>query len=296
MELRHLLYFKTVAEELHFTKAAAKLFISQPPLSRQIKELEEELGAELFVRNNKRVTLTNAGKYFKAEVAALFAKLEENKEVVRKIHGGVSGELKIGYISSVYQSHLAEILKLMHREFPYLKTSLFEVPTLTQIKELEHGTLDVGILRAPVISEQLKVESLFFDPFVVVIPLTEQKINNQDELADFLKKSPFIFFNKDFAPQYNQKLIEICHRMGFSPDITHEANNVHSILQLVEAGLGVSILPLSLKRQYEQLKVAFIEFEAIPVNTEVVLAYKESNKNPALAWFIKHYAALKNNL
>ncbi|MFD2580888.1 LysR family transcriptional regulator [Pedobacter vanadiisoli] len=296
MELRHLLYFKTVAEELHFTKAAAKLFISQPPLSRQIKELEEELGAELFVRNNKRVTLTNAGKYFKAEVAALFAKLEENKEVVRKIHGGVSGELKIGYISSVYQSHLAEILKLMHREFPYLKTSLFEVPTLTQIKELEHGTLDVGILRAPVISEQLKVESLFFDPFVVVVPLTEQKINNQDELADFLKKSPFIFFNKDFAPQYNQKLIEICHRMGFSPDITHEANNVHSILQLVEAGLGVSILPLSLKRQYEQLKVAFIEFEAIPVNTEVVLAYKESNKNPALAWFIKHYAALKNNL
>ncbi|WP_343522302.1 LysR substrate-binding domain-containing protein [Pedobacter sp.] len=296
MELRHLLYFKTVAEELHFTKAAAKLFISQPPLSRQIKELEEELGVKLFVRNNKRVTLTNAGKYFKAEVVALFAKLEENKEVVRKIHGGVSGELKIGYISSVYQSHLAEILKLMHREFPYLKTSLFEVPTLTQIKELELGTLDVGILRAPVISEQLKVESLFFDPFVVVIPLTEQKINNQDELAGFLKKSPFIFFNKDFAPQYNQKLIEICHRMGFSPDITHEANNVHSILQLVEAGLGVSILPLSLKRQYAQLNVAFIEFDAIPVNTEVVLAYKESNKNPALAWFIKHYAALKNDM
>lgn len=295
MELRHLLYFKTVAEELHFTKAAAKLFISQPPLSRQIKELEEELEVQLFVRSNKRVALTNAGKYFKAEVDAMFAKLEESKEVVRKIHEGVSGELKIGYISSVYQSHLAEILKLMHQEFPYLKTSLFEVPTLAQIKELEHGGLDVGILRAPVLSDKLKVESLFFDPFVVVIPLTDQTIDARNGLADFLKKSPFIFFNKDFAPQYNQKLMEICQRMGFSPDITHEANNVHSILQLVEAGLGVSILPLSLKKQYAQLKVSFIEFDAIPVNTEVVLAYKESNKNPALTWFIKHYAELKIN-
>ncbi|WP_412465587.1 LysR family transcriptional regulator [Pedobacter sp. KLB.chiD] len=293
MELRHLLYFKTVAEELHFTKAATKLFISQPPLSRQIKELEVALGVKLFVRNNKRVTLTDAGKYFKREVDILLAKLEESKEVVRKIHEGVSGEFKIGYISSVYQSHLAEILKLMHQEFPYLKTSLFEIPTLAQIKALENGALDVGILRAPVLSEKLKVKTLFFDPFVVVTPLMEQKTADQYRLADFLRKSPFIFFNKDFAPQYNQKLMEICKRIGFIPDITHEANNVHSILQLVEAGLGVSILPRSLKTQYEQLKVSFIELDAIPINTEVVLAYKEFNENPALTWFIKHYTQIK---
>jgi DNA-binding transcriptional LysR family regulator len=289
MELRHLLYFKTVAEELHFTRAANRLFISQPPLSRQIKELEDELQVQLFKRSNKQVTLTNAGKYFKDEVDALFARLEESKEVVRKIHTGVSGELKIGYISSVYQSHLAEILKSMQKEFPYLKTSLFEVPTLTQIKELEEGRLDVGILRAPVLSEKLKVESLFFDPFVVVIPLTDQEFLSEEAFVNFLKTSPFIFFNKNFAPQYNQKLIEICQRMGFTPDITHEANNVHSILQLVEAGLGVSILPSSLKNQYAQLKVAFITLDDIPVNTEVVLAYKESNQNPALEWFISHY-------
>ncbi|MGM9478515.1 LysR substrate-binding domain-containing protein [Pedobacter sp. GSP4] len=293
MELRHLLYFKTVAEELHFTKAATKLFISQPPLSRQIKELEEELEIKLFERSNKHVALTHAGKYFKNEVDEMFAKLEESKAVARKIHAGVSGELKIGYISSVYQTQLAEILKLMQKEFPYLKTSLFEVPTLTQIKELEQGTLDAGILRAPVLSEKLTVHSLFFDPFVVVVPQTVEKFNDKDDLAGFLKKSPFIFFNKDFAPQYNQKLIEICQRMGFSPDITHEANNVHSILQLVEAGLGVSILPLSLKKQYAQLKLSFIALNDIPVNTEVVLAFKEMNKNPALEWFIKHYTQLK---
>lgn len=294
MELRHLLYFNTVAEELHFTKAAAKLFISQPPLSRQIKELEEELGVQLFTRSNKQVMLTDAGKYFKTQVDTIFSQLEESKHVVRQIHLSISGELKIGYISSVYQSHLAEVLKAMRIEFPHVKTSLYEVPTVTQIKELEQGKLDVGILRAPVLSENLIVKTLFFDPFVVVIPVSNQTFNTNYELASLLRESPFIFFNKEFAPQYHDKLIEICHRMGFIPDITHEVNNIHSILQLVEAGLGVSILPSSLKKQHTHLNLSFIELADIPVNTEVVLAYKKANKNPALKWFIDNYSMQDN--
>ena len=289
MELRHLLYFKTVAEQLHFRKAASKLFISQPPLSRQIKELENELGVVLFTRENKRVNLTDAGKYFKGEVDAIFARLEESKAIVRQIHKSESGELKIGYISSVYQSHLADVLIAMRDVFPYLKTNLFEMPTLPQVKALEQGSLDVGILRAPVHSDQLKVQTLFFDPFVVVTPVMNNRFKQQEKLAAYLKSSPFIFFNRDFAPHYNDKLIEICARMGFKPEIVHEANNAHSILQLVEAGLGVSILPYSLKHQYSYLKVSFIELENIPVTTEVVLAYKENNKSTALKWFIENY-------
>jgi DNA-binding transcriptional LysR family regulator len=289
MELRHLLYFKTVAEELHFRNAALKLFISQPPLSRQIKELEDELGVLLFTRKNKRVSLTDAGAYFKVEVDTIFARLEESKSIVQQIHKSESGELKIGYISSVYQSHLADILIAMRDVFPHIKTNLLEIPTLTQIKALEQGRLDVGILRAPILSNQLKVQTLFFDPFMVVIPASDSKFKTQAELAIYLKNSPFIFFNKDFAPGYNDKLIEICGRMGFKPEIVHEANNVHSILQLIEAGLGVSILPYSLKQQYGYLKVSFFELENIPVNTEVVLAYKSTNNSAALKWFIDHY-------
>lgn len=289
MELRHLLYFKTVAEELHFSKAAARLFISQPPLSRQIKELEDELGVRLFSRSNKRVTLTDAGKYFKDEVEALFSRLEESKNIARQIHQNESGELRIGYISSVYQSYLAEVLKAMRLVFPYVKTSLNEVPTLTQIEALEEGRLDVGILRAPVHSDRLEVRTLYFDPFVVVIPRGVYHCADQKELALFLKNSPFIFFNKGFAAYYNEKLVEICERLGFRPDIVHEANNVHSILQLIEAGLGVSILPASLQQQYGHLKVDFIKLKDIPVHTEVVLAYKAGNRNAALRWFIDHY-------
>jgi len=288
MEIRHLLYFKTVAEELHFRKAAAKLFISQPPLSRQIKELEEELGVKLFSRSNKRVALTDAGDYFKGETDVILARLEESKSIVKQIHSGESGEFKIGYISSVYQTHLAEVLKSMHLVFPYIKTSLYEVPTITQVLDLEQGKLDAGILRAPVHSEKLAVKSLFFDPFVVVIP-ANKSFNTHQELVLLLKNSPFIFFNAAFAPEYNDNLLEICHRMGFKPDITHEANNVHSILQLVEAGLGVSILPASLQQQYTYLQLSFIPLEDIPVNTEVVLAYKTTNKSAALKWFIENY-------
>jgi DNA-binding transcriptional LysR family regulator len=288
MELRHLLYFKTVAEHLHFRNAATSLFISQPPLSRQIKELEEELGVQLFLRNNKRVILTDAGKYFKDEVDAIFIRLEESKIMARQIHLAESGELKIGYISSVYQPHLAEVLKSLRQVFPHIKTSLYERPTIKQIEALEQGKLDVGILRAPVNSEKLQVQTLYFDPFMVIIP-SVNKNYNYTELVDFIKNKPFIFFNKEYAPYYYSKLIEICNRMGFKPDITHEVNNVHSIVQLVEAGLGVSIVPSSLKQQYAGLQLSFIELEDIPVTTEVVLAYKQSNLNAALIWFIANY-------
>lgn len=291
MELRHLLYFKTVAEQLHFRRAASILYISQPPLSRQIRELENELGVLLFTRKDKRVALTDAGKYFKTEVDAIFMRLEESKGVVRQIHDGESGELKVGYISSVYQSRLASVLKAMRDVFPHIKTNLFEIPTLTQINALEQGTLDVGILRGPVQSHRLAVKTLFFDPFVVVIPAGKTNYKNQQKLAAYLKSSPFIFFNKEIAPHYYEKLMEICARLGFQPDIRHEANNVHSILQLVEAGLGVSILPQSLKQKYSYLKLSFIELADMPVSTEVVLAFKPNNPKTALRWFIDHYQA-----
>jgi DNA-binding transcriptional LysR family regulator len=290
MELRHLLYFRTVAEHLHFRKAAAALFISQPPLSRQIRELEEELGVQLFTRNNKRVHLTDAGQYFKDEVDSIFAKLEESKAIVRQIHLSESGELKIGYISSLYQHQLANVLKGMREVFPYIKTRLYEVPTIKQIEALEQGKLDVGILRAPVHSEKLKIHSLFFDPFTVVIPSAEKKFADREALSDFLKRCSFIFFNREYAPDYYNKLIEVCERLGFKPHILHEANNIHSILQLVEAGLGVSILPSSLEQQYAGLDVSFIRLNEIPITTEVVLAYKESNPNPALQWFMQKYS------
>jgi DNA-binding transcriptional LysR family regulator len=124
---------------------------------------------------------------------------------------------------------------------------------------------------------------------MVVVPGSKNVFSTQAELAAYLTGSPFIFFNKAFAPGYNEKLVEICERMGFRPEIVHEANNVNSILQLVEAGLGVSILPSSLQQQYRHLNVNFVALKDIQIATEVVLAYKPTNKNVALTWFVENY-------
>ena len=295
MELRHLLYFKTVAEELHFRNAALKLYISQPPLSRQIKELEEELGVILFTRNNKKVVLTAAGHYLKKEVDHLFSRIEESRNMVKQIHGAVSGQLRIGYISSTYQVHLVNVLKEMHTVFPFVKTRLYEVPTVKQIRALEDGKLDIGIMRTPVNSEKLRLINLFNDPFAVVMPEANQPFEDLDALGKYLQNQPFIFFNQDYAPDYHRKLIELCQRLGFYPEIVHEANNVHSILRLVENGAGVSIVPRSLKEQYNYLKLSFYDLSNFPISTEVVLAYKPRNTHLPADWFIKRYTNLFNS-
>jgi DNA-binding transcriptional LysR family regulator len=127
MELRHLKYFLAVAEELNFTKAAEKLFISQPPLSRQIIELEEEIQAKLFIRNNKKVALTEAGEYFEKEVQNLFKDLERISVKTKKIAENVSGEFRIAYISSIYSAVISELIKHLKEQFPYVNFKLFEV-------------------------------------------------------------------------------------------------------------------------------------------------------------------------
>lgn len=293
MELRHLLYFQAVAEELHFRKAAEKLFISQPPLSRQIRELEDELSVSLFERNNKRVALTEAGKYFKIEVDEIFAKIAACKHRLKEIEGSVTGQLRIGYISSVNQQQLISVLKEIKDSFPYVKTRLYELPTIKQVKALEEDKLDVGIMRAPIKSDKLEVRTLFNESFVFVFPQGEIDHMDTNSIHRHLASRPFIFFNKDYAPEYFYKLEEICQRLGFYPDITHEVNNVHSIMQLVEKGLGVSIVPSSLKKSFNHLKLSFIDMKHLSITTEVVLAFKFGNNHPACRWFVEHFIKQK---
>jgi len=289
MELRHLLYFKTVAEELHFRKAAEKLFISQPPLSRQIKELEEELGVELFYRNNKRVVLTEAGIYLKREADEILSKLDAIKHNLGQLKGAVTGLLRIGYISSVNQQYLISVLKELREVYPLVRTRLYELPTIKQVKALEDHKLDIGIMRAPIKSDKLHVDTLFVENFVLALSKGCLANGDTTNLAQFLKQQSFIFFNRDYAPDYFRKLEEICQRMGFYPEVSHEVNNVHSILQLVEQGLGVSIVPASLKNSFSHLNLDFINLSNLPITTEVVLAYKKGNKHPVSEWLVERY-------
>ena len=270
MELRHLKYFLAVAEELNFTKASEKLFISQPPLSRQIMELEEELQARLFNRNNKKVELTEAGKYFEKEVKELFQDLERISVKTKKIAENVSGEFRIAYISSIYSSVISDLIKHLKEQFPYVNFKLFEISTTKQISALEQGKIELGIIRSPIKSPKIKAQLWFKDGFSVVYNKNLIQIKSEEEIPK-LKDETFVFFNKDYAPHYHDVLLELCAFYGFEPQVVHESNNINSIVQLVKNGLGISIVPSNIAKNNQDAEIGFIELKKVNLFTDVSL-------------------------
>ncbi|WP_264554136.1 LysR family transcriptional regulator [Flavobacterium sp. N2038] len=277
MELRHLKYFLAVAEELNFTKASEKLHISQPPLSRQIIELEEELQAKLFIRNNKKVELTEAGKYFEKEVREIFQNMERINLKTKKIAENVSGEFRIAYISSIYSSVISDLIKHLKSQFPYVNFKLFEISTTKQITALEQGKIELGIIRSPVKSPKIKTQLWFQDGFSVVYNKALIQINSEKEIPN-LKDETFVFFNKDYAPHYHEVLLELCAFYGFMPKIIHEANNINSIVQLVKNGLGISIVPSNISKNNHDPEIGFIELKKVNLRTDVsIITSKEDD-------------------
>jgi len=280
MEIRHLIYFKTVAEELHFGRAAERLFMSQPPLSRQIKDLEDELGVILFFRTNKRVELTEAGKYFLEEVIDILQNIEHSKTITKQIHNNISGEFKLGYISSTPKQMLATVLKQIQGKFPYLRVSLFETSTQKQNAALENGKLDLGIMRAPIYSSELRVTSLFEDPLIIA-----GSAETDFQTLNFFHEN-FISFNQKYAAEYHRLVINTCNRMGFEPRIVHQSNSMSSILELVSQGLGLAVVPASTVRQYPHLKLKTMDILDVDSKTELILVSNIKSKNSALDEFI----------
>ncbi|UTN03748.1 LysR substrate-binding domain-containing protein [Flavobacterium bizetiae] len=278
MELRHLKYFLAVAEELNFTKASEKLFISQPPLSRQIIELENEIQAKLFIRNNKKVELTEAGKYFEKEIRELFQNLESISVRTKKIAENISGEFRIAYISSIYSAVISDLIKHLKTEFPYVNFKLFEVSTTKQIDALEQGKIDLGIIRSPVKSPKIKSQLWFQDGFSVVYNKNVIQINSEKEIPD-LKDETFVFFNKDYAPHYHEVLLELCAFYGFTPKVVHESNNINSIVQLVKNGLGISIVPSNIAKNNHDPEIGFIELKKVNLFTDVSLITSKEDES-----------------
>lgn len=271
MELRHLRYFLILAKELSFTKASEKLFIAQPPLSRQIKELETELNAKLFNRNNKRVELTEAGKFYVKEVSQLLQSLDRINLKAQKISQNISGEFRIAYISSTFSGDISELVKFLSSKYPFVNFRLYEVPTVEQVVGLEQGKIDLGIIRAPLYSPDIDARLWFRDSFSLVFNRSKVNIRSEKEIKK-LKDETFVFFNKEYAPFYYDTLIEICAKYGFKPKIVHESNNISSIIQLVKNGLGISIVPTNIVKSHNYPDLGFLELKKLNLYTDILLA------------------------
>ncbi|MFI0492316.1 LysR family transcriptional regulator [Flavobacterium sp.] len=271
MELRHLKYFLKLAEELSFIRAAEKLFISQPPLSRQIKELEIEIGAQLFERNNKRVVLTEAGKFYEKEMGEVLKNIERINIKAKKISENKSGEFRIAYVSSTFSGDISALIQFLSKEYPYVNFRLYEVPTVKQIKALEEFKIDLGIIRAPLHSPKIATQLWYNDSFSLVFNKNLYSIQSEQEIEN-LDETTFVFFNKDYSPQYYDNLLQICAHFGFTPKVVHESNNISSIIQLVKNGLGVSIVPTNILKSHNYPEIGYIEIKSMNLFTEILLA------------------------
>jgi DNA-binding transcriptional LysR family regulator len=278
MELRHLKYFLKLAEELSFVRAAEKLFISQPPLSRQIKELETELGATLFERNNKRVILTDAGKYYQKKIQELVQNLELINATTKKISENQSGEFRIAYVSSTFSGDISKLIQFLSAQYPYVNFRLYEVPTVKQIAALEEGKIDFGIIRAPLHSPKIDSKLWFKDSFSLVFNRNKYAIASEDEL-EIVKEATFVFFNKKYAPYFYDALLQICAQYGFNPKVVHESNNISSIIQLVKNGLGISIVPTAIVKSHNYPELGFVELKKVNLFTDILLATPKGNQS-----------------
>lgn len=286
IELRHLEYFRAVAEELNFGRAAERLCISQPGLSRQIKQMEEILEVQLFERTKRRVELTAAGHYLKAEVDYIFNHLELTKTQLKEIASGNIGELRIGFLGSAAHTVLPELLVKISQQFPGIQTTMEELSNSLQVEMLEKDKLDLGFVRLARVPEPLQMKLVYQDTFSLVLPLDHPLAKSGFRHVGQLKEENFILFSQDYSSIYYDKIMSICEDKGFSPKITHKSVHALTIFKLVEAGLGVDIVPTSLKEDYN-MRVKFMELEKIRQRTELNVVWKKGNRNPAVDRVLK---------
>lgn len=291
IELRHLRYFVAVAEELHFGRAARRLHLSQPPLSQQIRRLEELLGYPLFVRTSRAVRLTSAGETFLERAQRTLRKMDEDVEAMRCVGRGEAGTLGVGFIGSGMLTAIPAMLGQYRARFPRVNLQLREMYTSGVIRSLKEGALDVGFLRDGGPTEGLQVETLFSEPFLAVLPAnhplarrSNRGLLDPGELAD----EPFVFFSPTAGNRAYEKPVSICERAGFRPRVVQEAPQWLTIMRLVGAGLGVSIGPACTER-IRTPEVVCRRFRtaagARQVRSEIELAWRTVDDRPIVDAF-----------
>lgn len=286
IELRHFTYFMAVAEELHFRKAADRLFISQPGLSRQIKQMEDIIGASLFVRNKRKVTLTVAGVYLKKELDYIFNHIDFTIRQARLIDQGSNGEIRIGFLGSAMQTVIPELLVKVNQELPDIQFSLEEMSNHLQVEAVEKDQLDLGFVRLARVPEGIQMKTVHRDTFSLVVPLQHQLTPKTFKSIAQVSEEHFILFSSGYSSLYYDKIMSICEDKGFTPKVTHKSVHAQTIFKLVESGLGVAIVPSSLQQGFD-LGIKFLEIPKIPQKAILSVIWKKDNRNPALQQILK---------
>lgn len=281
IEFRHLRYFLAVAQELHYRKAAERLFISQPGLSRQIKQLEEQLGVQLFDRNKKRVSLTQSGAYLKKETEYMLGYLDGVVDKISLIDKGLEGEVRIGFVGSAMQNVIPTLILKSNDQYPDIHFALEEMSNQRQIQAIQNNQIDIGFVRLNAVPEGLMLTPVYEDLFALVLPvdhwLNKDKFDNLKQVED----ESFIFFSSDYSSTYYEKIMSIFSDAGFKPRVSHKSVHANTIFRLVESKLGVAVVPLALSLGVD-LGIKFLPLDRIPQRAVLSRVWKANNNNAAV--------------
>ncbi|AKL97228.1 transcriptional regulator AlsR family [Clostridium aceticum] len=294
MELRQLHYFIAVAEHLNFTEAAKHLFVAQSAVSQQIADLEKKIGVQLFLRNKRSVKLTSAGAVFLEEALRLISKSEEAIEKTRQADLGIIGGLKIGFLGYAERNFLPSLIRQFRRTHPKVDLYLDQFHHGMLIEALKTGELDVVFTLAFGLDNigGIEKKSIFTEKISVVMHCDHPLANKSKLNICELSEERFITVNRRESPQGFNKTLLMCASSGFSPNIVAEPRLLNTVLLLVEAGIGIAILPKSLQL-HSSPSLRFLDVEGEEAQDELVIAWRKKNTNPSIPLFLKELAYVK---
>jgi len=286
LDIRQLRYFSVLAETLHYGKAARLLNISQPPLSRQIKAIEEELGVSLFTRNTRQVQLTEAGKNLYGRALRVFEDLESAVETTQAIERGDKGSLCISFTMSAAWGILPKLIKDFSDKYPDIDIQLSERLPRELTQSIISGNTDIGIAFPWHRPDEIIYERMFIEGLCAVLPenhrLSKADVVDVKDLADDI----FISMPHSIAPALYNLVHDYCHQHGFSPEIGLEVHLQQTIVNFVSAGFGVSLVPDSMSKIV--LPGAIFKPLKHPIGIEQGAFWSSINPNPCLSKFIEY--------
>lgn len=246
MELRHLRYFCVVAEELNFTSAAERLHMSQPPLSRQIKQLEQEVGAELFARGPRGLRLTATGQFFQQHALQILEKVDATLESTRRMARSKRVMFGIGFVASVFYGQLPLLVRDL-RQKDNVELALAELTTVQQVQALKAGRIDMGFGRLRIDDPEVEQEVLFDEPIMAAVPAGHPLEGTTPTLAE-LARYPLILFPAKPRPSMADIMLGMFRRQGLKVEVVQEANELQTALSLVASEIGITLVPEQVRR------------------------------------------------
>lgn len=286
MDRRALRYFLTVADELNFRRAAERLHITQPPLTRRIARLEDEVGVPLFIRTKRKVELTAAGKSLVHDAGLILAATEQATRRAQRVAQGQIGELRIGSVSTADLSVWPTILPAFQRRFPDIHLILKSLTVTEQLDALRSLQIDIGFVRLPVADPSLKTETILREPLVLAVPKGHRLASFSRVPIRELANEKYISLPQHVSPGFHNLMMSLFRRAGFSPNISQEADDFQTHLSLIAMGFGISVLPGASVHVLTRADVLFRRLaEPVPY-VALGIAYRRDDSSQALQAFV----------